>query len=46
VPPDRIGATQAFAQTQRESRQKVVTGVVAETVIELLEAVEVDEQYC
>src|ERR1700694_4574606 len=43
VPSDGVRSAQAFSKTQSERHQEVVTGVVSEAVIDLLEAVEGDE---
>src|SRR5208282_1509166 len=46
MPPDKVRSAQAFSKAQREGHQEMVTRVVSEAVVYLLEPVEVNEQYC
>ena len=42
-PPGEVGAAQRFAQERAEPLQHAVAGGVAERVVDLLEAVEIEE---
>ena len=43
-PSDGVGGPHRIAQTLREFLQKIVAGVVAEPVVDLLEMVEIHDQ--